>query len=129
MIRLLSLLGAATLFLPTTASAQVLVQAVGIFNIFVGLMLVVAVLVYFGSLVGWYIRRGVSTGYRDEMIALMQWPVVILFVLLIMLALIRFVQHSQGVASFVLGLFLFFMIAWVALQLASASAKGGEKEH
>lgn len=104
-----------------------LAQIAGIFNIFVGLMLVAAFLLYFGGLAGWAIRLGVYPGYRDEMINLMMWANAVIFVLLVILAAIHFLQAYTAVAAFLLGIALFFGLAWMIMQVATA--QGAEDEH
>jgi hypothetical protein len=104
-----------------------LTQAVGVFNIFVGLMLVVAFLLYFGALVGWAIRLGIYPGYRDEMIELMMWGNVVLFVLIVLLALVHFIQAYQAAAAFAVGLLIFVALVWLIMKAASAPSKDAEE--
>lgn len=100
-----------------------LTQIAGIFNIFVGLMLVAAFLLYFGALVGWFIRRGAYPSHRDDMIRLMQWAVVTLFILVVLLALIHIVQVYRAAAAFVVGLVIFFLVVWLILKASATPPK------
>ncbi len=124
-----SLIALFALSTPELASAQILAQAAGIFNIFAGLMLVAAFLIFFGALGGWFARRGVWPGYRDEMIHLMTWGVAVLFVLLIILAAIDFVQNHQAAAAFIAGLAIFFFVVWIAFKVAADSSRGEKEGH
>ncbi|HVU75356.1 MAG TPA: hypothetical protein VHD38_00755 [Candidatus Paceibacterota bacterium] len=102
-------------------------QIAGILNIFVGLMLVAAFLLYFGALIGWAIRLGVYPSYRDEMIHLMMWANAVLFVLVVLLAIVHFLQSYLAVASFLFGILIFFGVIWLIVQVATA--QGAEDEH
>ena len=114
----------------THAQANGLSLFAGLFNIFVGLMLVAAVLLFFGGLIGWYLRRGPNPSNRDEMIRILQWSVAILFVLVVMLGAIRFVQTYQAAAVFMLGIAIFIGAAWLVMTVvASAPKKEDEKKH
>jgi hypothetical protein len=122
-------LSAPAALLPGIVSAQALSQVAGIFNMFVGLMLVAAFLLYFGALAGWVARLGAYPSYRDEMIHLMMWAVAILFVLVLLLALIHFVQVYQAAAAFVFGIILFLIIVWIIMTAVTAAPKKDEDEH
>jgi hypothetical protein len=106
---------------------MLLTQIVGIFNIFVGLMLVAAFLLYFGALIGWAIRLGVYPGYRDEMIHLMMWANVVMFVLVVLLAVVHLLQEYRAVAAFLFGIVLFLVLAWLILKAATTPEE--EPEH
>ena len=115
--------------LPQVVFGQTLTVVSGIFNILVGLMLVAAFLIYFGALIGWYVRRGSWPSYRDEMIHYMQWAVVIMFVLVVLLILVNFVQVHQAAAAFVFGVILFLAIVWVIMTAVTAKPKKDADEH
>ena len=99
------------------------------FNIFVGLMLVAAFLLYFGALAGWVARLGAYPSYRDEMIHLMMWGVAVLFVLVIILFLIHFVQVYQATAAFILGIILFLIVVWIIMTAVTSKPKKDDEEH
>ncbi len=121
------LLPFAILLAPSVASAQVLPNVAGLFNIMVGLMLVFAFLFFFGGFGMWFTRLGTYPTYRDEAIRLMQWGVVVLFVLAVLLFIVQFVQKHAAVAAFLVGIVI---VAAVALLFIKASqAKGSEEEH
>jgi len=113
---------------PSLAFAQTLSVVAGVFNILAGLMLVAAFLLFFGGLVGWFVRRGVYPGYRDDMIRVMHWAVAVLFVLVVLLAVIRFVQVYQAAATFVFGIILFLIAFWVVMTVVTAKPKKDAEE-
>jgi small-conductance mechanosensitive channel len=98
-------------------------DALGLFNIFVGIMLVMAIIFFVGGLITWAVRLG--TLGRHEGIRLMEWGVAILFVLLILLAIVKYlVIHPSALAivvSIVVGLF----ICWIIFEVVRA---GGAKK-
>ena len=114
---------------PEVALAQTLSVVTGVFNILVGLMLVAAFLLYFGAFVGWFVRRGTWHSYRDEMIHIMEWAVVIMFVLVVLLGIVHFVQLYKAAAAFVFGIILFLVAVWVIMTVATAKPKKDAEEH
>lgn len=116
------------LLLPSAASAQVLSQISGLFNIMVGLMLVFAFLFFFGGLGMWFVRLGTWPTYRDEAITLMQWGVAVLFVLAVLLAFVQFIQKHAALASFLAGVVIVIGVILVVLHLSQAKP-AEEKEH
>jgi len=93
------------LLLPALASAETsFTQVIGLFNIFVGLMLTVALLTYFLGFFLWLCRLGTWPTYRTEAIKIMEWSVVILFVLVVLLAIVQFFQYHPKEASSLFGL-------------------------
>ena len=89
----LRFLGAPALILPAVANAETtFTQVIGLFNIFVGLMLTVALFTYGLGFFLWLCRLGTWPTYRTEAIKIMEWSVVILFVLVVLLAIVQFFQ-------------------------------------
>lgn len=127
-MRKVFLAAAVTLFAPAVSHAQVLSQIAGLFNIMVGLLLVAAFLFFFGGLGMWFTRLGTSPTYRDEAISLMQWGVVILFVLAVFLALSQFVQNHAAAAAFMVGVVIVGLGIWLVLTVAAAK-KADDDEH
>ncbi|OGG53246.1 hypothetical protein A3C20_03335 [Candidatus Kaiserbacteria bacterium RIFCSPHIGHO2_02_FULL_55_25] len=115
--------------LPEVVFAQTLSVVTGVFNILVGLMLVAAFLMFFGALIGWFVRRGAWPSYRDEMIHIMEWAVVVMFVLVVLLMLVHFVQVYKAAAAFVFGIIIFLAIVWVIMTVATAKPKKDADEH
>ena len=109
--------------LPTT-----LIQVVGLFNIFVGLMLTVSMLLMGAGILMWGVRLGTWPTYRTEAIGLMEWANSILFTLILLLLVSQFVQQHTAAAVFVLGLIIIGVIAWLAVK-ASQEATAHEEDH
>ena len=104
-----------------------LAQAVGFLNILVGFMLVAAILFFVGGFMGWITRLGL-TG-RDQGLKFMSWGVSILFVLVVGLALIRFVQFHTQLVLTLLALALVALAAYVAIQVAKSSGEAEDTKH
>jgi len=121
------------LLLPALASAETtFTQVIGLFNIFVGLMLTVALLTYFLGFFLWLCRLGTWPTYRTEAIKIMEWSVVILFVLVVLLAIVQFFQYHPKEAGWVVSVIVGLIIIWIILYLAAHSGGGkkkGAEEH
>lgn len=113
-----------TALAPALASAQTISQAVGLFNVFVGLMLTAALLAYGIGFVVWITRLGTWPSYRTEAIKIMEWSVVILFVLVVLLGIVQFFQNHPRAAAYTVSVIVILLVGGVILFLA---AKGGEK--
>lgn len=101
---------------------------IALFNIVVGLMLVISILAMGGGLMLWYVRLGTSPTYRDEAIDYMRWAVAILFVLVVLLGVAQFVQTHMAMSMLAIGAVVFAAIAYfVATQLMGGG--GEEEEH
>ena len=92
-----------------------LTQFVGLFNVLVGLMLTVSILLMGAGWVMWVARLGTTPTYRDEAIHVMQWSVSILFVIVILLLLVQFVQRHTATAVYLLGFIILGFVAWAVL--------------
>jgi len=111
---------------PSFVFAQAVSQVSGVFNIIVGLMLVVALLLFGTGLCLWYVRLGVWPGYRDEAIHIMQWGVSTMFVLVVLVGAVRLVQTHPKEASFMVGALIVLAVAWFVVKVF-ASAQGEEE--
>src|SRR3989338_2431657 len=111
---------------PLVASAQTFSRVLGVFNVFVGLMLTAALLTYATGFIVWVIRLGTWPSYRTEAIKIMEWSVVILFVLVVLLAIVQFFQYHPKEAGWVVSVIVGLIIIWIILYLAAHS--GGEKK-
>lgn len=107
--------------------SALLTQVVGIFNIFVGVMLVVALLLYGGALIMWVTRLGSWPSPRDEAIEMMAWAPTILFVLIVLLGIVQYVQRHPAAGASIVGFLVVLIAAWVIISLA-LHAGGGKKE-
>ena len=123
----LRLLPALVLGTPWIASAQAFAQSIGLFNVFVGVMLTAALLSYATGLIVWLIRLGTWPTYRTEAIKIMEWSVVILFVLVILLAIVQFFRDHPRMAGYILTSVILVLIVGVIIHLA-AKSEGKEKK-
>ncbi|MDP2649001.1 MAG: hypothetical protein U1D26_03310 [Patescibacteria group bacterium] len=109
--------------LPLVASAQnVFAKATGIFNIFVGMMLVAAILAYCTGFVLWIVRLGTWPTYRTAGIQVMEWSVVILFVLVVILMIVQLFRDHPYASSYTAALVVIGLIVWAMLAAAKSSA-------
>lgn len=106
------------------SAATIVSDVLGIFNIFVGLMIVVAMVMFFGGLIVWAVLLG--TLRRTQGIILMEWAVVILLVLSVLLAIVRFFQGNPAAATFAVSALLVIGVAWAIFSMASPG--GAEKK-
>ena len=102
-------------------------QAIGLFNIFVGIMLTVALFTYGLGFILWLCRLGTWPTYRTEAIKIMEWSVVILFVLVVLLAIVQFFQNHRQAATWVVSIIIGIFIIWVIVYLAAHSGGGKKK--
>lgn len=124
-IPLVSLL---VLALPLIVQAQetAVAHVLGLFNIFVGILLTVSLLMYFVGAMMWVTRLGTWPSYRTEAIKVLEWAVMTLFVLNVLLIIVQFFQKHAQAASYVLSAIIVLIVAWVIFKIAMGS--GGEKE-
>ncbi len=122
--------GAAVLLLalPFQASAEVVVQAVSLFNIFVGLMLVAALLTYGLGFTMWITRLGTWPSNRTEGIKVMEWAVVILFVLVVILMIVQFFRDHPTTATYVVAVLVLALVGWGLLTFIKKSGEKKEEE-
>lgn len=113
----------------TSSSAGVtFTQAIGLFNVFVGIMLTVALFTYGLGFILWLCRLGTWPTYRTEAIKIMEWSVVILFVLVVLLAIVQFFQYHPKEAAWAVSIIVGIIIVWIILYLAAHSGGGEKKE-
>ena len=95
------------------ASGFTLTQAFGFFNIIVGLMIVASFIFFFGGLAGWLARLGLEN--RVEGLVSMYWGVTILFVLVIMLGIVNFLQTNPVVIFTIIAILIVGLIGWAVV--------------
>ncbi len=118
-----------TLVLPSIASAETtFTQAIGIFNIFVGIMLTVALLTYGLGFILWVVRLGTWPTYRTEAIRVMEWSVAIIFILVLLLAIVQFFQLHPREAAWAVSIIVGVIVIWIILYLAAHSGGGKKKD-
>jgi hypothetical protein len=99
---------------------------IALFNIVVGVMLVLALAFMGGGLMLWYVRLGTYPTYRDKAIEIMQWGVAIMFVLVVLLGVAQFVQTHMALSMMVIGAVI--VAAIVYFVGTTMLAGGGEEE-
>lgn len=104
-------------------------QAIGLFNVFVGIMLTVALLTYGLGFILWLCRLGTWPTYRTEAIKIMEWSVVILFVLVVLLAIVQFFQFHPREAAWTVSVIVGIIVVWIILYLAAHSGGKKKDEH
>ena len=113
---------------PTPAEALTFVSVAELFNIFIGLMLTAALLLFFGGLWVYFSRLGTWPNNRDEALKIMEWGVAVLFTLIILLALVQFFQrYPKVMGTFVAAIVILLVIGiavWVLM-----SPKAEKEEH
>ena len=117
-----------TSLIPQVAFALTLVQVAQLFNIFVGLMLAVALLMFFGGLFVYFSRLGTWPSHRDTAIKIMEWGVGILFVLIIILAIVQFSQKYPRIASMIVGGIVLLVVLYFAFTVMRTSDEDKKKE-
>lgn len=122
-----SLIAVLTMALPQIASAQTFVQMVELFNIFVGLMLAVALLVFLGGLGSYLSRFSTWPSHRDQSIKVMEWGVAILFVLIVILGIVQYFEKYPKVTSTILAVIILLIIARAVIN--ASNSKEAKKEH
>jgi hypothetical protein len=98
----------------------------GLFNIFVGLMIVSAFFTYIAGLIVYGVRMG--TEQRVQGIRIMEWGVVILFVLIVLLALVHYFQAHPNVLSFLISAVIIIIIIYAVVMIVSEEPKKKEEE-
>src|SRR3989344_3514338 len=88
----------AGVFLPQTASALTFPQVVGLFHIAVGLILTGIVLLFITGFSVYIARLNTWPSHRDAAIRVLEWAVVMLFVLLVVLAMVNAIQNHGAIA-------------------------------
>ena len=90
-----------------------LAAGVGLLNILAGLLLVGAFLFFFGGLITWCFRLGMVG--RDYAVAYMRYGVTMLFMLVVGLALIRFVQFHTTIVLGAVAVASVVIVGWIAV--------------
>ncbi len=113
---------------PLAADALGAVKVAGVFNIFVGFMLTAAILVYGIGFVVWVTRLHTWPTYRDDGVKILEWAVIILFILLVIMILVRFFQQNTALAMSILATIVLAVILWLVIK-SLAAPKEKKEEH
>jgi hypothetical protein len=98
-------------------------HAFGFFNVIVGLMIVAAFIFFFGGLAGYLARLGLEN--RTDGLMAMYWGVTILFVLVVVLGIVHYLQFNPGVVFTIIGILIVGLIGWAVV---NAVWEGGGDE-
>lgn len=96
----------------------------GLFNIFVGLMLVGAILAFVTGLIVWVVRLGIVG--RSEGIRIMEWGVVTLFVLVVLLAIEQYFVSHPAAITVLFAVVIALFVGYVVIHVIKGG--GGEKK-
>lgn len=99
---------------------------IGLFNIMAGLMLVAAFLSFFGGAIAYLSRLGLEG--RVDGLMYMLWGVRILFVLVVLLGVVQYVQYHTDVIIWLVAFFVLFVGGYVAFTTIQASGASEEDD-
>lgn len=115
-------IAAATVALaPSVASAMTLVQFFGFLNIFVGLFLTIALILYGAAFIIYTTRYG--TPHRDESLKLIEIALNILFVLIVILGVVQYFQRNPGNMAYIIGTIVFLVVVGLIIYAYSGEKK------
>ena len=87
----------------------------GLFDLVAGLLLVAAILTFGGGLATYFGRLGLAV--REESILTLEWGVRLLFVLVLMLGLVQYVQNHTAVVLELLAILILIGLGYLALTI------------
>lgn len=99
----------------------------GFFHVAVGVLLTITILVFLTGLGIYFARLNTWPSHRDHAVIVIEWAVVMLFVLLLLVALLNFFQTKPHIALPILAFIIVVVVAITIVRYAT-SAKGGKKE-
>ena len=99
-------------------------QLLAFFNLFVGVMLTISIVLFIGGFLMYLVRLGTWPTYREEAVEVMKWGVSTLFTLVVILAIQQFLLNHLLVAVVIGALIILYFIFWLYMQGSS----GGEKK-
>ncbi|MBI5003636.1 hypothetical protein HZC00_00905 [Candidatus Kaiserbacteria bacterium] len=113
---------------PYMANAQTasVSEVVGLFNIIVGFMFVAAVTIFVGGIIAY----AVDFGNQERLIGvhLMEWGVAILFVLVVFLGVVQFLQSHQGVTNIIVAMIVIVAVVAIVLMVLTEAPPPPKKE-
>lgn len=100
----------------------------GSFNILVGFMLVLGLLLWGAGCIMWVTRLGTFSTYRDDAIRVMEWSVSILFVLIVLSVIVKLVVNNIETALFFFGVLVVIVVILFALSVYAPPHKAAKEE-
>ena len=110
-------------FAPASASALTFVQVVGLFYIVVGLLLTFTLGIFITGAGVYFARLNTWPSYRDTAIKVLQWGVLMLFILILLIALVQFIQRHSATALAILGVIFIIGVLIIIARVASSGKK------
>ena len=101
-------------------------QVFGLLDIVAGLLLVAALLTFGAGLSTYFSRLALAK--RNESILTLEWGVRLLFVLVLVLGIVEYVQQHTALVLQILAVAVVLAIVYVVFQIAQSSG-AGEDEH
>ncbi|MDO8522161.1 MAG: hypothetical protein Q7S08_02650 [bacterium] len=121
----LQTLATVAIFIPGTASAMTLVRFFGFLNIFVGLFLTLALILYGAAVIVYFTRYG--TPHRDESLKLVEVGLTILFILIVMLGIVQYFQSHPGNMAYIIGTIVFVLVIGLVIYAYSGGKEKKEQ--
>lgn len=118
-----------TAIVPQGTSALTLVQALGFFHVAVGLLLAITVMTFIVGLGIYFARLNTWPSHRDHAIIVLEWSVVMLFVLLVLVAIVNFFQKKPEIALPILAFIVVVTVAILIVRYAATRGGGKEEKH
>lgn len=100
-------------------------QLFGLFNIVAGLLLVAALLTFGGGLVSYFGRLALAK--RDESLITMQWGVRLMFVLVLMLGIVEFIQLHTALVLQLLAVAVLIGLIYTIMLVVKSSGESEDK--
>lgn len=90
------------LLVPASASALTISQIAGLFHMVFGLFIVFTFLIFGAGVSIWAARFNTWPNHRDQAIKVLQWAVGLIFILMLLVGLVQFVQRYTSIALTIL---------------------------
>lgn len=103
------------------ASGMALVKFFGFLNVFVGLFLTLAIILYGAAVIIYFTRFGNPN--RAESLDLVEWALSILFVLIVVLGVVQYFQRHPANMVYVIGIIVFVLAVGLIIYAYSGGAK------
>ena len=110
-------------------------KVLGFFNLFIGLMLTVSILLFIGGFATYLVRLGTWPTYRTQAVEIMMWGVSVLFVLVVVLGAQQFLAAHLAVAVSIIAFIIVAGVAWLVykgiaddMAKPQAPARNGRRE-
>mgnify|MGYP001576665480 FL=1 len=108
--------------LQDSASGMTLVQFFGFLNIFIGIFLTLALILYGAAVIIYFTRFGNPN--RAESLDLVELGLTILFILIVVLGVVQYFQRHPANMAYIIGTIVFLLVVGLIIYAYS----GGEKK-